>query len=117
MPDVRPMSCPCRALGDVHNMTIIPDHNDDGVGLLRASLIGRRREVQLTTIPFTRHQGVVLDDETLKRRHVALAGFKRRGEHSLILSGRIVLRYSRGCWAIESCRAATERRVTAISGL
>src|SRR6266852_3337924 len=83
---------PCWPLGYLDNVPVIPDCDDDRVGLLCSSLIGRRSQMELTAIPFAWHQGVVLDDRLFEHDHVALTGLDRSGNHRLVLNRGIVLR-------------------------
>src|SRR5258708_2824588 len=53
-------SCCWRSLGHIDDVPVGTYRDDDRIGLLAAGLIGRRREVKLTTVPFSRHQGVRL---------------------------------------------------------
>lgn len=73
-----------RALRHVDDMPIGPDSDDDRVALLSSALVGRGSDMQLSAVPFTRHERVVFDHSLLEHGHIALAGFDRAGDHCMV---------------------------------
>src|ERR1700733_10886875 len=80
-----------RALSHLDHVAVAADNNHDGVDFLAAWLIGWGSKVKLAAVPFSGHQGVVLDHGFLERRHVLLALLDGRGKHRLVLHSGIVL--------------------------
>jgi len=96
-------------------MSIAAYHDNDRISFLTPALIGRRGQMQLSTVPFAGHQRVVFDNRLLELHHVLLATLDGRREHGFVLHGGVVLRDHRGSGAIECTGSPAWRGVRAVA--